>query len=519
MNNLWQKIQILRNKLIELNILHTKPKNPDRLMRSFDWKSKCSEELLNEIDECVTYFQNENEFWYCISYDLNPFTEDFICPICKKERLKFVGRKGSKFNNAYNSTCKNCSANSLPEKKDKQREAIAKQTDEKRAIINEKRRQTLLERFGDENYSLYGSDSFKANMEEKYGDPYYNNREKAMATTIEHYGVDCIFKLESFREQAMNTKIEKYGCGQNLEKLKATNNEKFGQDYYVTTDEFKEKAKATTIEKFGSLEASYQHRKTMSEATKFIKYEDINYNNSEQSKLTRKTRKETFAEENDCTPVQELIAQFGQGWLCLKLPRLYNKKVAFIENKNIPQIETYFNSNKVNKSVSKMEIEMQDYIRTFGYKDLVCNTKLVVPHYELDAYIPSKNLAFEFNGIYWHSLKAGKDPNYHRDKTEACEKLGITLIHIFEDVWNVDRAFCELVISNAINNVQLGFNVFDRCYYYPQKGYKVVKTTEPQAFYCKGYKRTYVTDENIQDLMDAGYLVCYDCGRIFLEKE
>lgn len=55
---------------------------------------------------------------------------------------------------------------------------------------------------------------------------------------------------------------------------------------------------------------------------------------------------------------------------------------------------------------------------------------------ELDIYIPSKKLAIEFNGNYWHSEISGKKNKlYHVNKTENCEKLGIQLIHIFEDEW------------------------------------------------------------------------------------
>ncbi|WP_244278072.1 hypothetical protein [Gordonia westfalica] len=35
---------------------------------------------------------------------------------------------------------------------------------------------------------------------------------------------------------------------------------------------------------------------------------------------------------------------------------------------------------------------------------------------ELDIYIPSKNIAVEFNGLYWHSEDAGKDRHYHQRK-------------------------------------------------------------------------------------------------------
>lgn len=62
------------------------------------------------------------------------------------------------------------------------------------------------------------------------------------------------------------------------------------------------------------------------------------------------------------------------------------------------------------------------------------NRTVIAPQ-ELDIYIPDKKLAIEFNGNYWHSAdKVSK--YYHQQKTIACAKQGIHLIHIFEYEWN-----------------------------------------------------------------------------------
>lgn len=53
---------------------------------------------------------------------------------------------------------------------------------------------------------------------------------------------------------------------------------------------------------------------------------------------------------------------------------------------------------------------------------------------ELDIYIPDKKLAIEYNGSYWH-CNSKKDKYYHQQKTIACAKQGIRLVHIFEYEW------------------------------------------------------------------------------------
>ena len=65
---------------------------------------------------------------------------------------------------------------------------------------------------------------------------------------------------------------------------------------------------------------------------------------------------------------------------------------------------------------------------------------------ELDIYIPSHKLAIEFNGTYWHSFEKLGDKKYHQNKTIACAKQGIQLIHIFEYEWN------DLVKQEKIKN-------------------------------------------------------------------
>jgi very-short-patch-repair endonuclease len=62
------------------------------------------------------------------------------------------------------------------------------------------------------------------------------------------------------------------------------------------------------------------------------------------------------------------------------------------------------------------------------------NEKSILKNLELDFYIPSQKIAIECNGNYWHSEISGKkDKKYHLNKTTECEKMGIRLIHIFED--------------------------------------------------------------------------------------
>jgi hypothetical protein len=69
---------------------------------------------------------------------------------------------------------------------------------------------------------------------------------------------------------------------------------------------------------------------------------------------------------------------------------------------------------------------------------------------ELDIYIPNLKIGIEFNGLYWHS-DTYKNKNYHLDKTLSCKKLGIRLIHIFEDEWINKKDVVKSKLKHILN--------------------------------------------------------------------
>jgi very-short-patch-repair endonuclease len=87
-----------------------------------------------------------------------------------------------------------------------------------------------------------------------------------------------------------------------------------------------------------------------------------------------------------------------------------------------------------NCNSSIKEKEIKEAIENLGF-DCLSNCRNVLPSgKEIDIYIPSEKIAIEFDGLYWHN-ELNKDKDYHLSKTIECEKLGIKLIHIFEDEW------------------------------------------------------------------------------------
>lgn len=92
-------------------------------------------------------------------------------------------------------------------------------------------------------------------------------------------------------------------------------------------------------------------------------------------------------------------------------------------------------------STSFYEIELYKYVKELVKNDydIINRARNILNGKELDIYIPSKKLAIEFNGAYWHS-SIFKEYKYHQNKTIECAKNGIRLIHVFEYEWvNKDK--------------------------------------------------------------------------------
>ena len=100
------------------------------------------------------------------------------------------------------------------------------------------------------------------------------------------------------------------------------------------------------------------------------------------------------------------------------------------------RIHLEHNCPQCNTNVSKAEKEIADHLTSL-IPDVQTSVRNVIDRFELDMYIPSKNIAIEYNGVHWHSNANPKmTKTYHHDKWLACKDKGIQLIQIWEDEWN-----------------------------------------------------------------------------------
>lgn len=179
------------------------------------------------------------------------------------------------------------------------------------------------------------------------------------------------------------------------------------------------------------------------------------------------------------------------------------------------------------EGTSSGEIELMDFIENFSGMKVERNLNVIQCTSEhgkkskkqLDGFVKELNLAFEYNGLFWHSTRNGVKLENHLFKTIWAESVGIKLVHIREDMWKKEHdKTCELLkfmISSLMENnfeklhkkifedknqVELDRSIFNKCWNFGN--YEIVKETKPV----------------FEKIKDSG--VVYDvpnCGKIVLK--
>ena len=106
---------------------------------------------------------------------------------------------------------------------------------------------------------------------------------------------------------------------------------------------------------------------------------------------------------------------------------------------------------KCGNHMSKAEDEIIDFIENKLKLNVEKRNHTLLNGKELDIYIPQLRVAFEYNGLRWHSEQFNKDKNYHLIKKNECANIGIKLYHIFEDEYVFHKKALFAKISRILN--------------------------------------------------------------------
>ena len=342
---------------------------------------------------------------------------------------------------------------------------------------------------------------------ERYGDANYVNIEKRKKTNLEKYGVENTFSLDVCRKKSEETKlkkygskyptsfgsdkfrkamIEKYGVDHNSKSKKLLDKkrhhifEKYGVTHSNKREEIKEKIKQTQYKKFGTYAFNTKEAHEKASNTMIEKYGTTNpMLNSDIILKYKKTIKEkTYKKYYNLPSVEALFSledytnvHYSNKYLW-KCKTCNNEFEDDIYAGRLPRCPFCF---PIISGYSNIEREISLWIKSLNIKILENNKQIITP-LELDIYIPSKNLAIEFNGLYWHSELMGKDSNYHLNKTNLCQENGIQLLHIFEDEWIEKQNIIKSIIKSKLG-------LYDKTIHGRKCTMKKINSNDANSFY------------------------------------
>jgi hypothetical protein len=430
----------------EKNILNRKGlPDPNKLKEK--WFIKTNNKHIYDI--LISLYPNASSFSSIIFNIINDIsTNSLSCPICNKNFVKFIN-----FTKGYTTCCSiKCSSNNPNKIAATKQTCINKYgTDHpfKSIEIREKIKQTCIDRYGVDN-ALKSKELRKKVQQtciDRYGvdHPLKSDqvKEKIKQTCIDKYGVDNSLKSDQVKEKIKQTCIDKYGVDHPFksteirEKIKQTFIDRYGVDHQSKSDQTKEKIKQTCIDRYGvDSYSKTEEFKIKSEYTNILKYNRkwSSQKYFSQDTVEKLSNKDWLIEQHHFN--KRTLSEMSQ-----ELNVDYTTVKKYLDKHDI-EFKMYYSCSSEQKNIYNF---LSKYI-----KELKFNVNNIIPPKELDIFIPEKNLAIEYCGLYWHS--SDKRANgYHYNKYIECKNKGIRLITIFEDEWLNNTSIVEKKLLHILN--------------------------------------------------------------------
>ena len=262
------------------------------------------------------------------------------------------------------------------------------------------------------------------------------------------------------------------------QKLKTIFNEKFGGNAPACSKEVRSKMESTMLERFGvkncqqNKEVSIRTKNTITDryggqgnGSKLLKEKYIKtclnkYGVENGSKSTEAREKLSIAKRKYTIENHDYIVDYidDNDKLLCKCKCLHEECNKCVEKEFV--IDSTVLANRLSHGIeictkllpfkpltSKYELILANILREHNI-EFETNCRGIISK-ELDIYIPSKNIAIEFNGIFHHSDER-KPNNYHINKFNECKEKGIQLISIWEDLYITKYNIVKSVILSKL---------------------------------------------------------------------
>lgn len=339
----------------------------------------------------------------------------------------------------------------------------------------------------------------------KYGvnNPLQNKEiyKKMEETNLIRYGKKNVFENEEIKKKIVKTTFENYGVehylqsNENLEQMCENNVKKFGYKYVTQVPKFKEKIKKTNNEKYGT-NCPMQNKKIRKKADKTVKEKYGVDNISQLPEIKKENAKKLFLvnqqmykDKYNLNVISYDIKKHTYIIHCDECENDYKIHTSLLSNRLFKNKTVCTKCNPYSTFNSDFEGKLTKFIKE-NYNGKIKKDRTILSGQELDVYLPDLNLAFEFNGLYWHS-DINKENNYHKNKTDLCEQHNVRLIHIFEDEWNNKTDIVKSFILSLLGKYKTEIN-----------GYlcdiKLVDDNSAELFIKNNYIKKYIkSDINI----------------------
>jgi hypothetical protein len=263
--------------------------------------------------------------------------------------------------------------------------------------------------------------------------------ENGKQTNLKNHGVTCSLQIPEIVENTRLFMLETYGVEnlvQNTEYMKQCFINKYGVSHPVHVPEFKNKIKETMLERYG--------------VENYLMMDGI-------KELSMASRLRTFMEKYKHLEIISIVKD-EITIKCDDCGSIYPISRGNLYHRNNFKVKICTVCNPLFTGESFHEKEIFEYTQSLLPNIFVKgNDRDILGGKELDIYIPSYNLAIEYNGLYWHSTEK-VDNDYHLNKTIKCEEQGIQLIHVFQDEWIYKQEMVKDLIKSTLG---LNINTID----------------------------------------------------------
>lgn len=457
--------------------------------------SKVEEVFPNEIKELLSLVpENKSRYKYLVQYILD---EMHKCPVCGKLTPK-------------------------------EQECCSRECQSKFIEVKLRREQTCLKKYNVKN--CFCSEELKL---------------KSRETCLKKYNVEHPLQSNLFKSKSKETCLKKYNVEHPLqsnlikEKVKETNFKKYGC-WHSQTKEAKLKSKETCLKKYNAksfTESNVSKNKNKLEfgvefpSQKYDLYEWI-----PTSKICN-DRKLIWPYEIDILlPKQKLGIEFnGAYWhsTFFKDKKYHLTKLNLMENKGYQLFNIFdFDNIEIWKSMisNKLNLNRKIYARKCTIKELQYKeVKDFLNENHLQGSCATKiNLGLFFNDELVEVMTFKKprfNSNYDYELVRLCSKKFTNVVGGASKLFKYFRKHFEGSVISYANRR------FSNGKIYEVLGFKLLRTTEPNYFYCKKgkvysryqlqkHKLSNILDNfdssksETQNLEDNGFLKIYDCGNL-----